>query len=98
MGKIETNILIEHIGGETLGFYREKEELFRELSGIKDHSDGGEYINTGDIINFQNMKLKVQKIDVKLANIAREIEHEAKSEAKIPLDFKVEIGIFVEHV
>jgi hypothetical protein len=98
MSKIETNILLEHISGGTLGYYKEKEELFTELSGLKDKSDGGEYINIGDIIFFQNKKLKVQKIDVKLANISREIYHENKPETDVPTDFKVEIGIFVEYM
>jgi len=98
MSKIESNILIEHISGGTLGYYREKEELYTDLSGLKDNSDGGEYIQKGDIIKFQNKKLKVQKIEVKLVNINREIHHGEKAKTNIPTDFKVEIGIFVEYI
>ena len=96
---IDTNIKVISSDGGDFANFLEKEDLYSRLSGVKDpNGENMEFIEIGNIIQFNNQNLKVLDINIKLNNIDKTIEHRNKKKSLTPPDLRVSIIITVENI
>jgi hypothetical protein len=99
MKRINTNINIINSDGNNFANFREKEDLYSKLTGVKDKSgENMEFIQIGDKIECCDNILKVTDINLKFENINLNTKHKDKNQDSMPENLIIEVFITAEFI
>jgi len=99
METLQARILIQHVEGPTIAYLYNRESF--DLLNIEKHEyDNSQFIEVGDIIEFEERKYVVESINFKMENTLHEMTHGYGINLYAPTDpsdFNCQIGVFVKN-
>lgn len=95
MGNIKTSFRIAHKEGAELGYYGDKNELYKDITGIQNSTFDCEILEVDSVFFHKDKKLKIVDISI-------ELHGKSDEEEQKDLDFDsktfVVVVIFIEYI
>jgi len=100
MEQLQVRILLQHVQGATIAYLYNRESF--DLLNIERHTyDDSQFIEIGNIIEYEGIKYKVDSINFKMEKTLYEMNNEYGVNLHSPSDpsnFNCQIGVFVDNV
>lgn len=100
MEKLQTRILLEHVQGAKIAYFYNRESF--DLLNIKRNTyDESQFIEIGDIIEYEEKKYEVKNVNFKMEKQLYVMDNKYGINLYSPTDssdFNCQIGVFVDNV
>lgn len=100
MEEIKSRILIKHVQGATIAYLYNRESF--DLLNVEKNEDGDyQFVEIGQIIEYDGAKYKVENINFRMDKEMHDMNHGYginMYSPTDPTDFNSQIGIFVDNV
>lgn len=100
MEALQSRILIEHVKGATIAYLYNRES-FDLLNITKDTYDSSQFIEVGNVIEYNGTKYKVESVNFKMEKELYESDNKYGINLYSPSDvsgYNCQIGVFVDNV
>lgn len=100
MEQLQVRILLQHVRGATIAYFYNRES-FNLLNINKHNSDNSQFIEIGNIIEYEGERFKVEQINFKMEEFLHVMDNQYGINIHSPTDpsdYNCQIGVFVDNV